>query len=104
MGEASIYHALMLLGELLQNRLDFLARNENRILTRDAGLLAELIANFAERDIGRVLLVQTKTWTARNGRRDVEVQVTLPALLFDAQEPIHALFTDIPRGNAALTG
>lgn len=85
------YHALVLIGELLQNRFHLLSRYEDRILSCDARLLAELVADLPERNVGRVLLVKTQSWTTRDGGRYVEVQVTFTSFLLDTQKPIEKI-------------
>ena len=49
-------HPLILLLEVAQHRLDLLAGNQDRVLSRDVGALAELIVDIPKCDVGRIIL------------------------------------------------
>ena len=65
-------HPLILLLEVAQHRLDLLAGNQDRVLSRDVGALTELIVDIPKCDVGRIILEQAQVRAAGDGSWDVK--------------------------------
>lgn len=77
---------LMVLSIKPKGFLDLLSRNEHWVVSIDIGLLTVLFKDISERDIGRIVLQQTKSRAARHRDRYVEDEIALSGFLLACQD------------------
>ncbi len=78
-------HALIPLLEFPHCRLDFLANHKDRFFPSHPRILAMLIVNITERDIGGIALEKAEIGRTRYSGRQVEMEISLPTFLLAVQ-------------------
>lgn len=75
----------MLLLELPHRNSNLLANNEDRIFSSQTTTPTMLLVDIDQIDGRRVILQQTKAWTATNSSRNMELEVALAGFLLSCE-------------------
>lgn len=75
-----MYHLSVRSLVVSENGLDLLSDHEDRLFPSDTRILAVLIIDISEGNVGRIVLDQPQAWATRNCRRKVETKISLLCL------------------------
>ena len=97
MFKISAYWAALVLAILPDYCLCLLSHHENRVLSREAGVLAEFLVDVLQSDVRGIVLNDAHARSTRNSDREVEIQVALVRFLLALQRTAPASSCDLEK-------